>query len=113
MSLQRRLTWSLVLPRSSTFLDGEDDDWQLNAAVSVAEVGTSWVAALTSLKTPESKNSLTVSSTTHVITGVEAGPAVQTLVVARTDPAPEVVLALEVIRTVGLKEPNRCTIPRI
>jgi hypothetical protein len=102
INLQRRPPWSLVLPRCSTLLGSEDDDWQLNAAVPVAEVGPSWVAALTSLKTPESTGSLTVSSTTHVITRVEAGPMVQTLVVARADPTPEDVLALEVIRTVGL-----------
>lgn len=98
---QRRPPWSLVLPRRSTFLGSEDDDWQLNAAIPVAEEGTSWTVALTSMTDPGSTGTLTVCAVTHVITRAELGPMVQTLAISRTAAALEDALALEVLRMVG------------
>lgn len=99
--LQRRPPWSLVLPRRSTFLGSEDDDWQLNAAVPVAEEGAFWTVALTSMTDPGSTGSLTVCAGTQIITRAELGPMVQTLTISRTTPALEDALALEVLRMIG------------
>jgi hypothetical protein len=94
-----RPPWSLVIPRHSTFLGRSDDDWQVNAAVPVAEDGTSWTASLTSLVKPEFTGTITFDAEMYVITRVELGHMVQTLDIDRTEPTEADLAALEAIKS--------------
>jgi hypothetical protein len=76
-----------VLPRYSTFLGREDDDWQLDASRPLVEEPGVLTAALTSLEDPQYKGTLTVSTETYTITSVDLGHMVQTLAITRTEPS--------------------------
>ncbi|MDQ0618618.1 hypothetical protein [Arthrobacter globiformis] len=91
--------WSLVLPRYSTFLGREDDDWQLDVSRSLVEEPGVLTAALTNLEDPQYKGSLTVSTETFTITSVDLGHMVQTLAIVRTEPNDEDRAVLENIKT--------------
>ena len=98
-NLPMRPPWSLVLPRWSAFLGRSGDDWQINAAVPVAEDGRSWRVSLTSLEQPEFTGVLTVDAETSVITRVGLGHMIQTLVVDRTEPTAADLAALAAIKS--------------
>ncbi|MBT2546898.1 hypothetical protein [Arthrobacter sp. ISL-65] len=91
--------WSLVLPRYSTFLGREHDDWQIDASRPLLEEPGALTAALTSLEDPQYKGTLTVSTETYTITSVDLGHMVQTLVIVRTEPNDDDRAALEDIKT--------------
>jgi hypothetical protein len=94
----RRPPWSLVLPRYSTFLGREDDDWQIDASRPLAEEPGSLIAALTNLEDPLFTGTLTVNVHTSTITSVDLGHMVQTLVIVRTEPNDDDLAALEDIK---------------
>lgn len=94
----RRPPWSLVLPRYSTFLGREDDDWQLDASRPLVEEPGSLTAALTNLEDPLLTGTLTVSIYTNTITSVDLGHMVQTLAIVRSEPDNEDLAALENIK---------------
>jgi len=97
--LPSRPPWSLVLPRWSTFLGREDDDWQMDADIPVTEDGASWAASLTSLESPAFHGTLGIDPETCAITRVELGHMVQTLLVVRTEPTAADLAALETIKS--------------
>jgi hypothetical protein len=86
-----------VLPRYSTFLGREDDDWQLDASRPPLEESATVTAALTNLEDPQYRGTLTVSTYTYTITSVDLGHMVQTLAIARNEPNDDDVAALESI----------------
>jgi hypothetical protein len=90
--------WSLVLPRYSTFLGREHDDWQLDSSRPILEDNGSLTAALTNLEDPEYSGILTVSTDTYTITSVDLGHMVQTLAIVRTEPDAEDLAVLEDIK---------------
>ena len=65
--------WSLVLPRYSTFLGREHDDWQMDASRPLVEEPGSLIAALTNLEDPRFTGTLTVNVYTNTITSVDLG----------------------------------------
>jgi hypothetical protein len=87
-----------VLPRYSTFLGREDDDWQLDASRPLVEEPGVLTAALTSLEDPQYKGTLTVRTETYTITSVDLGHMVQTLAITRTEPSEDDLDALEDIK---------------
>jgi hypothetical protein len=95
----RRPPWSLALPRHSTFLGREDDDWQLDADTPVTADGSAWAVALTSLEAPRYHGTLTIDPETHVITRVELRHLVQKLTIDRTEPTEEDVAALTSLKS--------------
>jgi hypothetical protein len=82
----RRPPWSLVLPRYSTFLGREDDDWQLDASRPIVEEPGVLIAALTNLEAPQYRGTITVSSYTYTITSVDLGYLLETLAIVRSEP---------------------------
>ena len=94
-----RPPWSLVLPRHSTFLGREDDDWQLDAGWPVTGAQGSWVVPLKSLEEPGLNGTLTVHAAMYVITRAELGPMRQTLSIDRTEPTDEDLADLETLRS--------------
>ncbi|WP_309108975.1 hypothetical protein [Arthrobacter sp.] len=90
--------WSLVLPRYSTFLGREDDDWQIDASRPLVEESGTLTAALTNLEDPRFTGTLTVSVHTNTITSADLGHMVQTLAIVRTEPDDEDLAALENIK---------------
>jgi hypothetical protein len=97
-TLPRFPPWSLVLPRYSTFLGREHDDWQLDASRPLLEEPGALTAALTNLEDHESRGALTVSTDTYTITSVDLGHIVQTLAIVRTEPDSDDLAALENIK---------------
>ena len=94
-----RPPWSLVLPRHSTFLGREDDDWQLDAGWPGTGDQDSWVVPLKSLETPALNGTLTVNEATCVITRAELGPMRQTLIIDRTEPTDQDLADLEALKS--------------
>ena len=91
----RRPPWSLVLPRYSTFLGREDDDWQIDASRPLLEEPGTLTAALTNLEDPRYRGTLTLSTYTYTLTSVDLGYMLQTLAILRTEPNAEDLAALE------------------
>lgn len=94
----RRPPWSLVLPRYSTFLGREHDDWQIDASRPLVEEAGALTAALTNLEDPQFTGTLTVSVYTNTITSVDLGHMVQTLAISRTEPSDDDLAALDDIK---------------
>jgi hypothetical protein len=90
--------WSLVLPRYSTFLGREGDDWQLDASRPLVEEPGVLTAALTNLEDPEYSGILTVSTDTYTITSADLGHMLQTLAIIRTRPDDDDLAALDNIK---------------
>jgi len=91
--------WSLVLPRHSTFLGREDDDWQLDAGWPVTGDQDSWVVPLKSREAPGLNGTLTVNAAMYVITRAELGPMMQTLIIDRTEPTDQDLADLEALKS--------------
>ena len=94
----RRPPWSLMLPRYSTFLGREHDDWQIDASRPLVEEPGSLIAALTNLEDPRFTGILTVNVYTNTITSVDLGHMVQTLAIVRSEPNSDDLAALENIK---------------
>lgn len=90
--------WSLVLPRYSTFLGREGDEWQLDASRPLLEESGSVTAALTNLEDPEYRGTLTVSTDTYTVTSADLGHMMQTLAIVRSEPNDDDRAALEDIK---------------
>lgn len=97
-TMPRRPPWSLVLPRFSTFLGREDDDWQIDASRPLLEEPGTVTAALTNLEDPQYRGTLTLSTYTYTITSVDLGYMVQTLAILRTEPDDDDLAALKDIK---------------
>lgn len=95
----RRPPWSLVLPRYSTFLGREDDDWQLDAGQALVNAGGELQAALTNLEHPSFSGTLSVDGHSYVITRVDLRHMVQTLTITRSEPVQEDVATLDAIKS--------------
>jgi hypothetical protein len=91
----RRPPWSMVLPRYSTFLGREDDDWQIDASRPLLEEPGTVTAALTNLEDAQYRGTLTLSTYTYTLTSVDLGYMLQTLAILRTEPNAEDLAALE------------------
>ncbi len=91
--------FSLVLPRYSTFLGREHDDWQLDASRPLLEEPGVLTAALTNLEDPQYRGTMTVSTETYTIISVDLGHMVQTLAIMRTEPSDEDLSALDGIKS--------------
>jgi hypothetical protein len=90
--------WSLVLPRYSTFLGREHDDWQLDASRPIVEEAGALTAAIVNLEDPQSKGTLTVNTDTYTILSVDLGYTVETLAIVRSEPNSDDLAALENIK---------------
>ncbi|MBT2554277.1 hypothetical protein [Arthrobacter sp. ISL-5] len=95
----RRPPWSLVLPRYSTFLGREHDDWQLDASRPLVEEPGVLIAALTNLEDPQFRGTLTVSTETYTIASVDLDYMLQTLAIGRTEPNDDDLAVLGDIKT--------------
>ncbi|MFC9352862.1 hypothetical protein [Arthrobacter sp. NPDC057013] len=98
-TLPRRPPWSLVLPRHSTFLGREHDDWQMDASRQILEESGTLTVALTNLEDPSYTGTLTVDTDTYTISSVDLHYMVQILAVARTEPSAEDLAVLDDIRS--------------
>lgn len=87
-----------MLPRYSTFLGREHDDWQIDASRPLVEEPGSLTAALTNLEDPRFTGTLTVGVDTYTISSVDLGHMVQTLAIVRTEPDATDVAALDNIK---------------
>jgi hypothetical protein len=104
-----RPPWSLVLPRRSSFLGREHDNWQIDASRRVLEEGGELNVALTNREDPAFTGTLTVSTDTCTISKVDLGYVVETLSIARAEPNAEDLAALEYIRSAVPKFDNEDT----
>ena len=94
-----RPSWSLVLPRHSTFLGRDDDDWQLDAGWPVTGDEDSCIVPLKSLVAPGLNGTLTVNPATYVITRAELGHMRQSRLIDRTEPTDEDLAELESLKS--------------
>ncbi|SDL54113.1 hypothetical protein SAMN04487913_110186 [Arthrobacter sp. ok362] len=101
-NLPHRPPWSLVLPRHSTFLGRDDDDWQLDPGWPVTSDQDSWIVPLKSLQAPGLNGTLTVNAATYVITRAELGCMLQSLIIHRTEPTDEDRADLESLKSMNL-----------
>jgi hypothetical protein len=90
--------WSLVLPRYSTFLGRERDDWQFDASRPIVEEPGALTAALVNLEDPQFRGTLTVSTETYTIMSVDLGYTLETLAIVRSEPNDDDLAALENIK---------------
>jgi len=98
-NLPPRPPWSLVLPRHSTFLGRDDDDWRPDVGWPVTGDRNSWIVPLKSLDAPGLVGTLTVDAATLVITRAELGHMRQSLMIDRTEPTDEDLADLESLKS--------------
>jgi hypothetical protein len=95
-----RPPWSLVMPRHSTLLGRDDDDWKLDPGWPVTGDRNSWIVPLKSLVAPGLIGTLTVNAAIYVITRADLGHMTQSLIIDRTEPTDEDLADLESLKSI-------------